>query len=107
MTYYLETKKRCTKHWGEIVSLEAKENRSQVENDELQQLKHNYTAVLSADYQMQKLVPYWGHSQQPGATYYLQKMSHDIFGIVDHSDNHSTLYIFDERSGPKSTDHPF
>ena len=103
--YYLETKKRCTQQWTDIVSLEAKENRSQEESDELERLRHNYTAVLSADYQMQKLVPYWGKSPQPGATYYLKKMSHDIFGIVDHSDNHSTLYIFDERSGPKNTDH--
>ena len=54
---------------------------------------------------MQKLVPYWGHSPQPGATYYLQKLSHDIFGIVNHSDEHSTLYIFDETVGPKNTDH--
>lgn len=54
---------------------------------------------------MQKLVPHWGHSPQPGATYYLQNMSHDIFGIVDHSDEHSMLYIFDKTVGPENTDH--
>ena len=32
-------------------------------------------------------------------------MSHDVFGIVDHFDEHSTLYIFDETVGPKNTNH--
>ena len=54
---------------------------------------------------MQKLVPYWGLSPQPGSTYYLQKLSHDIFGIVDHREGNSSLYIFDETIGPKNTDH--
>lgn len=39
------------------------------------------------------------------STYYLQKVSHDIFGIVDHRDEKGTLYLFDERIGPKNTDH--
>ena len=84
--------------------LEANQEKTEQEKDS-KMLKHNFTAVLSADYQMQKLVPYWGKSPQPGATYYLQKLSHDVFGIVDHSDNHSTLYFFDETVGPKNTDH--
>ena len=68
-------------------------------------LKHNFSAVLSDDYQMEKLVLYWGHSPQTGATYYLQKLSHDIFRIVNHSDEHSTLYILDETVSLKNTDH--
>lgn len=32
-------------------------------------------------------------------------MSHDVFGVVDHYNGHSTLFIFDERAGPKNTDH--
>ena len=87
------------------MSLESKEGRTEEEDFTLQSLKHNFSAVLSDDYQMQKLVPYWGHSPQPGATYYLQKLSHDIFRIVNHSDEHSTLYIFDETVGPTNTDH--
>ena len=43
--------------------------------------------------------------EKPGSTYYLQKVSHDILGIVDHSENKSTVYVFDERIGPKNTDH--
>jgi len=102
--YYIETKNRCENQWKEIESLQSKSVTTEQEEDTLQRLKHNFTAVLSVDYQLQKLVPRWGHSPQPGATHYLQKMSHDIFGIVDHSDEHSMLYIFDETVGPKSTD---
>ena len=64
-------------------------------------LKHRFNLVVSADYQMSKLVPYWGMSAQPGSMYYLQKLSHDILEVV----NHATNYLFDERVGPKNTDH--
>ena len=47
----------------------------------------------------------WGRTEQPGSTYYLQKVSSDILGIVDHSEEKSTVYLFDERIGPKNTDH--
>ena len=50
-------------------------------------------------------MPYWGFSPQPGSTYYLQKLSHDVFSIVDHRNNNSTIYVFDETVGPKNTDH--
>ena len=33
------------------------------------------------------------------------KVSHDIFGIVDHSNDSSVMYLFDEHIGPKNTDH--
>ena len=103
--YYTEAKDRCKREWKEIESLEEKQERTEQEEDTLEMLKHTFTAVISVDYQMQKQVPHWSHSPQPGATYYLQKMSHDIFGIVDHSNDQSTLYIFDETVGPKNTDH--
>jgi hypothetical protein len=103
--YYIETTTRCKKEWVEIQALESKENRNQQENEALLRLQHNFTATLSIDYQMQKLVPYWGQSPQPGSTYYLQKLLHDIFGVVDHREGHSTIYIFDETVGPKNTDH--
>ena len=45
------------------------------------------------------------YSAQPGSTYYLQKLNHDVFGVVDHSTGSSTVYLFDERIGPKNTDH--
>ena len=42
---------------------------------------------------MQKLVPHWGRSPQPGSIYYLQKLSFDLFGTVDHRNNLAAVYI--------------
>ena len=70
----------------------------------LAQQKARFDLVLCADYQMCKLVPYWGCSAEPGSTFYLQKLNHDIFGIVNHGSGCSTVYLFDERVGPKNTD---
>jgi len=75
------------------------------ESDELAVLCNSFNLVILADYQMSKLVPNWGQSPQPGSTYYLQKLSHDIFGIVNHATNKTTVYLLDERVGPKNTDH--
>ena len=57
---------------------------SKREREELESLQHSLTLMLSADYQQSKLIPSWGKTEQPGSTYYLQKVSHDIFGIIDH-----------------------
>ena len=94
-TYYHEVVQRSFKEMENI----------QQQTTDLETVKHNFTLVLSADYQMQKLVPYWGFSPQPGSTYYLQKLSHDILGIVNHSTGKTQLYIFNETVGPKNTDH--
>ena len=45
---------------------------------------------------MSKLLPYWGHIAQPSSTYYLQKVSYDIYGIVDHRDGTGNLYPLNE-----------
>ena len=39
------------------------------------------------------------------STYYLQKLNHDVFGIVNNAQNVSTAYRFDECVGAKNTDH--
>ncbi len=75
---------------------------SHEEVETLAGLKNKFTTVIGADYQMTKLTPYWGSSAQPGAT---QKLTHDLFGIVNHATGLSTVYLFDERAGPKNTDH--
>ena len=61
--------------------------------------------MLSADYQQANLIPHWGSTAQPGSTYYLQKVSTDVLGIIDHKDNSQNIILFDERIGPKNTDH--
>lgn len=103
--YYTEITKKCWEKWKRIVELEGKPDLSANESDELAVLHNSFNLVISADYQMSKLVPNWGQSPQPGSTYYLQKLSHDVFEIVNHATNKTTIYLLDERVGPKNTDH--
>lgn len=103
--YYTEVSTRCSEEWNTIMSLEQKAVLTDEEKETLLGLKNRFTLVICADYQMTKLVPYWGLSAQPGSTYYLQKLNHDIFGIVNHGSASSMVYLFDERAGPKNTDH--
>jgi len=93
------------KHYFEITELTGKAARSTKEREDLAIRQHCFTLAISADYQQSKLIPSWGKTEQPGSTYYLRKVSHDIFGIVDHREEKSTVYLFDERIGPKNTDH--
>ena len=103
--YYNKMVTRCQEQWKEVhLSADSLTSSTGMNISELQ---HTFTLTLSADYQMSKLVPYWGHSPQPGSTYYLQKLSNDLFGIVDHKDNTSQVYVFDETIGPKNADHTF
>lgn len=103
--YFLDVAKKCSTEWREIKQLEEKLPRTSEEDEKLAVMKHKFNVVLAADYQMSKLGPYWGLSPQPGSTYYLQKLSHDILGMVNHATDRSAVYLFDERSGPKNTDH--
>ena len=101
--YYLDMVKRCKDALQKIEQCEADSTDS---TEELVQLRERFTLTLSADYQMSKLIPHWGLLPQPGSTYYLQKLSHDILGIVNHSDEKkSAIYVFSECVGPKNTDH--
>ena len=72
----------------------------------LETLKKDFCAFVSADYMMGKNLPYWGESAQPSKTYYMMKLVCDIFGIVDHGSNKQYAYLCDEvAAGSKSTDH--
>ena len=96
---------KCQKNWSDIICLTSRRPLTPAERGELETLQHCFTLTISADYQQSKLIPSWGKTEQPGSTYYLQKVSHDIFGIVDHRDDEDTLYLFDECIGLKNTDH--
>ncbi len=115
----MEVSKKCKAEWAQIVELEEKPALTDEENERLEVLKHKVNLVQAAitrcvssfptgaglPNQICKLVPYWGRSAQPGSTYYLQKLNHDILRIVNHSTDLSAVYLFDERTGPKNTDH--
>ena len=97
--YYKTCQEKCKTSWSEIVRLTNKSHRTAVEREELESLQHCFTLTISADYQQSKLIPSWGKTEQPGSTYYLQKVSHDVFGIVDHRQDKSTIYLFVRESG--------
>ena len=103
--YYKESVQKCKTSWNKIMQLTNKTPLTAREREELESLQHCFTLTLSADYQQSKLIPSWGRTEQPGSTYYLQKVSHDIFGIIDHREEQGVVYLFDERIGPKNTDH--
>lgn len=103
-TFYRETTVKCGESWKYIGTLMVK-TLSAEEEQELDSKKHTFTLIVSADYQQSKLIPYWGSTAQPASTYYFQKVSHDVFGLVDHRDGQQHITLFDERIGPKNTDH--
>ena len=103
--YYNTTVLTCKENWAKIVQLSSTPDPTSETLAQLATAQHLFTLVLSADYQQSKLIPHWGHSEQPGSTYYLQKLSFDIFGIVDHRNDKNFITVFDEGIGPKNTDH--
>jgi hypothetical protein len=104
--YFNEMIKKCATQWKEIEELAKEQSPSQETVTKLVVAKHTFTLVISADYQQSKLIPHWGRTEQPGSTYYLQKVPFDIFGLVDHrSKDLNYIWIFNETIGPKNTDH--
>ena len=91
--YYNDMTTRCKEQWRKIEQISRVELMPSVEF-ELNVLKHSFTWTLSADYQMSKLVPCWESSPQPGSTYYLQKRSNDLFGVVDHNEPEEKTHIY-------------
>ena len=104
-TIYKATIDKCREQWAKIEQLTKMQVLTRREREDVEGAKYGFTATISADYQQSKLIPSWGKTEQPGSTYYLQKVSHDVFGVVDHSKNNSVVYLFNERVGPKYTDH--
>ena len=103
--FYNTRVKKCQSDWLEIGSLTSQENPSEETVSALMVAKHTFTLVISADYQQSKLIPHWGRTEQPGSTYYQQKISYDVFGLVDHRDDSKCTWLFSETIGPKNTDH--
>ena len=89
--YYKASIDGCKEQWAKIEQLTKMQVLTRRELEDLEGVKHCFTATTSVDYQQSKLIPSWGKTEQPGSTYYLQKVSHDIFGVTDHSNN-SVVY---------------
>ena len=54
--HYKSMTEKCKQQWEEIKELEAK-SRTAEEDEQLQTLKNTFTLVLSANYQMNQLIP--------------------------------------------------
>jgi len=104
LEHYKFITRKCKQDWKAILDLASKDDLDAASQARLQALQESFTLVLSADYQMTKLIPFWGETAQPAITYYLRKVSDDLFGTVDHRDESKYITVFDERIGTKNTD---
>ena len=99
LDHYRQQANKSRSLYHHIEELQKKESKSKEEKTKLQELKDQIYFTLSLDYQQSKLTPHWSFSAQPSETYYLRKLSHNIFGIVDHTHAKNAVYVLDERTG--------
>ena len=104
LKYYRQQANLSRLSYSAIQELQKKKAGAKEDKRQLQKLMDEMIFTLSLDYQQSKLTPQWGFSAQPGDTYYLRKLSHHIFGIVDHAVEKNTVYVMDERVCPKNGD---
>ncbi|MCP4112723.1 MAG: hypothetical protein GY749_45545, partial [Desulfobacteraceae bacterium] len=104
LRHYRQQTDKCRSLYRHIEELQRKDSETKRDKTKLQELIGQVTFTLSLDYQQSKLIPHWGFSPQPGETYYLRKLSHNIFGIVNHTLAENTVYVSDERAGAKNGD---
>jgi len=97
LDHYRQKTKKSRSLYHRIEELQKRKSKADKTN--LQELEGQIVFSLSLDYQQSKLTPHWGFSAQPSETYYLRKLSHNIFGIVDHTLAKDVVYVLDERAG--------
>ena len=103
---YKEAREKSTQDYQRIAELQKNGCANEEEEEELMQKKANLNVCVHADYQQAKLIPHWGYTPQPGTTYYKQKLSNDIFGVVVHNEPVRRLYTWHEgAAGAKTSDH--
>ena len=94
----------CSSEWAEIASLKQKATLTDEETVTLDGLKKRFTLVLSADFQVCKLVPYLGYSAQPGSTHLLSSKTQPWCVWCSRPQHLVLSSLFDECVGPKNTD---
>ena len=103
---YKRQRRSSQETWKRISEIQERGPASVEEEQELQQLQAGFVGLLDADYQMGKLLSHWGYSVQPGSSYYKQKLSFDVFGIVFHGTPSNSFYSFHEgAAAAKNSDH--
>lgn len=104
LRHYRQQTDKSRSLYRQIKKLQRKDSKTKRDGTKLQELIGQVTITLSFHYQQSKLIPHWGFSPQPGVTYYFRKLSHNIFGIVNHTLAENTVYVSDERAGAKNGD---
>ena len=102
--HYTDLRENSRQSWSNIMQSLDRAVLTRQERLDLQEKMNDFVLVVSADYQMSKLVPHWGNSDQPGESYYLRKYKVDIFGIVNESTKGEQCYLIGEECGNKNTD---
>ena len=75
--YFVEVTATCATRWKRIAALEDKSNLNEDESEELAGLKSKFEIVLSANYEMSKLVPFWA-SHPSLAAHIIYRSCHTI-----------------------------
>ncbi|MCP4550775.1 MAG: hypothetical protein GY834_01770, partial [Bacteroidetes bacterium] len=99
LQHYREKTAECRNLYRTIEKPRKRLSKTKGDGTKRRELEKKLIFCLSVDYQQSKLTPHWGFSAQPSETYYLRKLSHNIFGIVDHALGEDTVYVLDERVG--------
>ncbi|MCP4648666.1 MAG: hypothetical protein GY853_01115, partial [PVC group bacterium] len=97
LRHYREQTQKSRALYQHIEKLQKKRVKVEKDNRTLQELKKKIVFTFSLDYQQAMLIPHWGFSPQPGETYYLRKLSNNIFGIIDHTLEKNAVYVLEER----------
>ena len=97
LQHYREQTKKSYDLYKHIDGLQKKQSKTTQENVKLQELKEKIIFTFSLDYQQAMLIPHWGFSAQPSETYYLRKLSNNIFGIINHTLNKNAIYVIEEQ----------
>jgi hypothetical protein len=82
LQHYREQTKKSRTLYQHIENLLSTRTKAKFDRLKLQELKEQLVFTFSLDYQQSMLIPHWGFSPQLRYTYYLRKLSHNIFGIV-------------------------
>lgn len=96
--HYRQRTRQSRSSYGEMRGIQCKENQSIEDMRRLEKMENEMTFTLSSDFQQSKLIPHWGNTLQPGETYYLRKLAHNIFAIINHTVAEKTVYVSDERA---------
>lgn len=98
--HYRQQTKQSRNLYCEIKGMQCEKDQNAEDRRRLEKLKNELSFTLSLDFQQSKLIPHWGNIAQPGETYYLRKLVHNIFAIIDHALDEKTIYVSDERACP-------